>query len=395
MLADHATEEVLTQLQNVMIAAAVGETPIFDGTLPVVGTWEPVGNGVYQAALAALPLPQEATEVTDSPSWLCESFCSTHTSDWASKCKWGSLKCHACPECAMPPSAPPPTPPAPPTGPGEIRLAPWQLFAGESRSVVGVARWPDAQPWTDDSYNRNNKWRHFGPGTVHDTAGAGVIFDSVTEGDTVETLAATNVSFEGCIAVLNNGHCAKPGLTHHAHCCLLTRLPVVAGKSMASQVTSHVTGSDSFTFDNPRCGRSCPGTSYNDDGKGRYFMEACPAALTSDNEWSYDLQKQRLLLRLPGGADPGSTSLYGKVSTWAMVLNDCTNVTLRGLTFFATTVGIYNTDTSTGGNTIVDCAFDYSTASLRPRGYATRHFCFASSLLPATDLPRANRYKDT
>ena len=32
--------------------------------------------------------------------------------------------------------------------------------------MVGVARWPDAQPWTDDAYDRERKWRHIGAGTM-------------------------------------------------------------------------------------------------------------------------------------------------------------------------------------------------------------------------------------
>jgi hypothetical protein len=144
---------------------------------------------------------------------------------------------------------------------------------------------------------------------------------------------------------------------------------------MASRVLSHERGHDSFSYNNPECGVGCPGTSYNDDGKGRYYMEACPAALTSDNEWSYDLEQQHILLRLPGGIDPSTTSLHGKVASWAIVLHDCTNVTLKGLRFFATTIGMFQsasthagTGEPLGGNAVVECTFDYSTSSLRPRG---------------------------
>ena len=192
-------------------------------------------------------------------------------------------------------------------------------------------------------------------GTDYDTAGAGTIFDSTSSGDVAELLAATGRSFEGCVAVLNNGHWV----------------------TMASRVTSHEAGTGNFTYDNPECGSSCPGTRYNDDGKGRYYMEACPAALSVENEWSYDLEGKHLLVRLPGGVNPSTVSLHGKVATWAIVLYDCSNVTLKGLRFFATTVGMAqsgSTDGETGealgGNSVVGSVFDYSTASFRPRGVA-------------------------
>ena len=204
----HATEEVLTSLRGVTIAAAAGETPIFDGTLPVAADWTSLGDGLYKARVVPPSPPSLMPTAIDTSGWACQSFCSTHTKDWASKCRWSSRQCSLCPECPTPPAAPPLTPPAPPLAPGTLTFAPWQLFAGDDRTVVGVARWPDAQPWIADAYDRDRKWRHIGAGTDYDTAGAGLVVDSATEGDTTDTLAATNRSFEGCVAVLNNGHCA-------------------------------------------------------------------------------------------------------------------------------------------------------------------------------------------
>ena len=93
-----------------------------------------------------------------------------------------------------------------------------------------MARWPDAQPWTTDAYARDHKWRHFGPGTDHDTAGAGLIVDSAIEGDAIDTLAATDRSFQGCVAVLNNGHCEASGLRTHASP-PLSRLDLIARRT--------------------------------------------------------------------------------------------------------------------------------------------------------------------
>lgn len=224
----HAVEEVLTGLRGVTIAAAAGETPIFDGTLPLIAAWEPLGDGTYRAAVE--PPSSVPAVPTDTSGWACASFCQTHTKDWVAKCAWSSRQCSLCPECPMPPGAPPLTPPSPPLSPGTLRVAPWQLFAGDAREVVGVARWPDAQPWTTDAYARDHKWRHFGPGTDHDTAGAGLIVDSAIEGDAIDTLAATDRSFQGCVAVLNNGHCEASGLRTHASP-PLSRLDLIARRT--------------------------------------------------------------------------------------------------------------------------------------------------------------------
>lgn len=121
-----------------------------------------------------------------------------------------------------------------------------------------------------------------------------------------------------------------------------------------------------------RTGTSCPGTAYNDDGKGRFYFVGCEAALLSTsatNEWTYSADFSQILWRPPPDvSDPNLVRIHGKNTTWAIVLAECTQTSVRGIQFWGTTIGLWKTtsgDTVGVDNTVEDCTFDYPVASRR------------------------------
>merc|ERR1712006_9849 len=78
--------------------------------------------------------------------------------------------------------------------------------------------------------------------------------------------------------------------------------------------------------------------------------------------------QSQLLIRLAGGAHPSTTRIFGKTQAYALVLSNCRNVTMKGLSFFATTIGIWKPSSGVdmGGSQLEDCSFKYPKASRRP-----------------------------
>lgn len=76
----------------------------------------------------------------------------------------------------------------------------WQLFANDI--PLTPARWPNTRAWSADWWSRSRGWSTQLEGTL-----CGHSIDGGTESGG-ERLADTNVSFDGCNAIVNNEHWA-------------------------------------------------------------------------------------------------------------------------------------------------------------------------------------------
>ena len=150
-----------------------------------------------------------------------------------------------------------------------------------------------------------------------------------------QTLASADVSFNGCPVVLNTGH----------------------WDTKVSIVENHTAQTGTFDYADE--------TSYTSvccDGDGRYFIEGCEAALDTAGEWSYAADTpNRLLFVAPDKQDPATLNVHGKVQTYAMSFYNNSNVELRGIRFFATTIIMFRTQNSK----VANCIFEYPSYSRR------------------------------
>ena len=167
-----------------------------------------------------------------------------------------------------------------------------------------------------------------------------------------QSLAAANRSFDGCNLILNNEH-------------WVTRRYVV---------DNHTAATVTFDYDVSWAGEECQNSpcdsslceEYADDGRARYFVDGCEAALDTPGERAHD-GEGRTLLRLP--ATIGSMSeaeIAGKNQTYSLACISCANLTVRGLNFFATTAFIFDSP----GASVEQCSFSYPSASRRSLGGA-------------------------
>lgn len=107
-------------------------------------------------------------------------------------------------------------------------------------------------------------------------------------------------------------------------------------------VTASSAGSVTFTAVN---GDTCPYLCAQSGGK--YYLVGKLAALDSAKEWFYDSSTSQLYLWAPAGGSP--TNVFAKQRSYAFDLRGKTNVTVKGLKVFASTI---ITDSSSSGNTI-------------------------------------------
>ena len=105
--------------------------------------------------------------------------------------------------------------------------------------------------------------------------------------------------------------------------------------------------------------------------EGRYFIEACPAALDAPGEWSYTLSTTNVNERTttiyiypPNGEDPNVRGVYGKTISYSIVVNEGDGVTVKGIKFFASTLFLWNSVVCV----VRDCVFDYPSYSKRSLG---------------------------
>ena len=223
----------------------------------------------------------------------------------------------------------------------------WQVFA--DGVPLTPARWPNALLWTEAWWTREEGWASLANGSA-----CGHAVDAGTRQGLNQTLESTGVSFDGCNAIVNNEHWI----------------------SRRYKVRGHVAGTSVFDYDvdptNELCQKYGEGDYHSD---AAYFIDGCVAAFDVAGEWVSDADGH-LLLRLPEGvSDISSLTLTGKVQTYAFAFDGCAGVTLRGLSFFATTVLLYDIENAT----IADCSFRYASASRRALGGDAAEFDAAAA----------------
>ncbi len=201
----------------------------------------------------------------------------------------------------------------------------WQLFI--DGKLVDVARWPNASLEDGSAWDMERAMRYVDRGTfkgnrlVEEKSKSGLIHDANpperahgNEADeafaeikgTGETnrqcLAETGVDFAGAIAVLNIGHWL----------------------TWARRVTQHAPGQDHFRYDpeGTKMAKFCV-----------YYMLGLQC-LDRENEWWFDNATKTVYLWAPGGVDPNTLDVTGKVHDYALDVRECHGITFRGLEFF-------------------------------------------------------------
>ena len=218
----------------------------------------------------------------------------------------------------------------------------WQVWVDGQHQTL--ARWPNAEPWTETGYQLNTgRWRYekadvssFGH-CVDDTAWHGHP-EKITYGAT-DSLAAQQ-KLEGCPVLLNLGHWDT------AH----------------TLITQHEAGQDYFSYDGAATGfgSSNSFSKRSGDGHGRYLVEGCEQVLDVEGEWAYD-STGRMILMTIGDVNPNHKVVSGKIVTYALALGEGARGVVRNIKFYGTTIAMWNMHTCT----LEGCDFLYPSFSLR------------------------------
>ncbi|MDB4532591.1 right-handed parallel beta-helix repeat-containing protein [bacterium] len=199
-----------------------------------------------------------------------------------------------------------------------------QLFV--DGNPMTLARHPNASAFSDNAFREGNRLTQSGSspnGTVTGSA----------------DLAANNINFTDCIALLN----FKSHVT------------------WARLIKNHNAGSNTFNY-----------TAIDGPVKThQYFMEggignAERIMLDTAEEWAFDESTKTLSLWTANGLSPAGRSIFAKGTTaYALTGNAATHdIIIDGLNFFATTFYFHSSDNIT----VQNCRFDYPSASKRALG---------------------------
>lgn len=200
----------------------------------------------------------------------------------------------------------------------------WQLFVDDIS--ISSARWPNGN-WNDGSIWDKTKsmcWPEKGKGK------AGHHFN--------KELEALNFSLEdGGIIVVNSG----------------------SFKTYKTFITEHKAGSDQLKYDENEVRVHF---SYVDRiERFGYFLEGKKELIDVENEWFFEPKDSMLYVYFEEGTSPSDHQVSGKNQTFAFELNNCSNLVIRGLDFFATTVKVTNSSYIT----LEDSKFKYPSYSKR------------------------------
>jgi hypothetical protein len=149
-------------------------------------------------------------------------------------------------------------------------------------------------------------------------------------------MAAENVSFSGGSIVLNfhsESQFSRPIVSHTAGTNTLQHVPVM----------------------NP-----------HDKGSGHFLIEHTNA-LDQPGEWYYDMNTGVVRIWCEDGQTPAGRDVRGKTISYALTMDGCQDIEIRGINFFGCTIN------STNGlrTTIEDCTFSYPTWFRRMLGEHT------------------------
>ena len=194
----------------------------------------------------------------------------------------------------------------------------WQLFIDNEQQVM--ARWPNAQ-FIDDSVYNQDFWVESDASL--DTNG------TMNTVSSPEDLASSGINAQGALAIANVG----------------------SWKSWVVPITSHTTGNNIFTYE--------PATTFLTKDH-YYYLEGKIDLLNTQNEWFYDATTKKLSV----WGDPTGKEIKGKVQSYVFTMNNCTNITLENLNFFATTISA----TDSTDITVNNCLFSFPSCSKRMLG---------------------------
>ncbi len=197
----------------------------------------------------------------------------------------------------------------------------WQLFIDDKKQVM--ARWPNAQ-FIDDSIYSLDFWAE--SDATLDSNG------TMNTVSSIEDLASSGINAQGALAIANVG----------------------SWKTWVVPITSHTTGSNIFNYE--------PAPTYLDKHHF-YYLEGKIDLLNTQNEWFYNATTKKLSV----WGDPTGKDIKGKVQSYVFTMNNCSNITLENLNFFATTISA----TRSADITVNNCLFSYSSCSKRMLGVTT------------------------
>ena len=197
----------------------------------------------------------------------------------------------------------------------------WQLFIDDKQQVM--ARWPNAQ-FIDDSIYNQDFW------TESDASLD--INGTMNTVSSPEDLASSGINAQGALAIANVG----------------------SWKTWVVPITSHTTGSNIFSYE--------PASTFLNKHH-YYYLEGKIDLLNTQNEWFYNPTTKKLSV----WGDPTGKDIKGKVQSYVFTMNNCSNIKLENLNFFATTISA----TRSADITVNNCLFSYPSCSKRMLGDTT------------------------
>jgi len=200
----------------------------------------------------------------------------------------------------------------------------WQLFVdGKS---ISSARWPNGN-WNDGSIWDKSKsmcWPEKGKG------GLGEHYNT----------ALKEIDFsltDGGIIVVNSG----------------------SFKTYKSFITEHKAGSDHLKYD-----KDGVYVHFGFAGKVErfgYFLEGKKELIDVGNEWFFEPKDSMLYVKFKEGTGPADHEIRGKTLSYAFDAEDASNLVIRGINFFGSTISFINSSHIT----LEDCHFKFPSYSKR------------------------------
>jgi len=229
----------------------------------------------------------------------------------------------------------------------------WQLFVNDRMQVV--ARWPNVTKGhpCDPVQLKLNGYEPI-EGTWWDLGTWGRMLNKwnadgiLTNNTAYHDLAAEGVSFAGGSIILN----------FHSE------------SQFSRNIISHEAGSNVLTYE--------PVVNPHDKGAGPFIIEHLNA-LDCPGEWWYDKNTGLIWFWPEDEADPNALNIRGKTVNYGLTMVACSNITIKGVDFFACTVNAPNQSNLT----FDDCVFSYPTWFPRMLGIHTYNIVSGESrMLP-------------
>ncbi len=199
----------------------------------------------------------------------------------------------------------------------------WQLF--DDGEMMINARWPNAFLHDNTIFQRNANWAK---GNDKESENGLLVDDAI---DQERSLVASGLDLTGAIGIMN---CRS----FKTYPCLITK---------------HSAGDSTFEYNEA--------PSYL--GEQWYYTECKLDLLDASREWFFDKNSKTVYLWTADGKIP-SGNIRGKTQSYALLLDNCENVVIDGLNFYATTIQM----TASSSCELKNCNLDYPSFSKRMLG---------------------------